>query len=68
MVDPTGGPAMTTTDVDIAQAQLQEARWQRDELLQAVRRAAINDWDDEWIGRLVDLARTIDRTKTEGVG
>lgn len=57
-----------TTTADIAEAQLEEARWQRDELLQAVRRAAINDWDDEWIGRLVATARDIDRTKTGGVG
>jgi hypothetical protein len=59
---------MTTTDVDIAQAQLSDARWQRDELLMAIRRAAINDWDPEWIARLVTTARDIDRTKTGGVG
>jgi hypothetical protein len=57
-----------TAPTDIAQGQLKEARWQRDELLMAVRRAAINDWDPEWIARLVATARDIDHTITEGVG
>lgn len=56
------------TAANVTRGQLQEARWQRDELLMAIRRAAINDWDPEWIGRLVATAVSIDRTKTEGVG
>ena len=46
--------------------QIQEARSQRDELLMAVRRAAITAWDPEWVERLIATARDIDQAKAGG--
>jgi hypothetical protein len=59
---------MTPTDADTVAALLTEARAQRDELLMAIRRAAINAWDPQWVELLIATARDIDQAKTGGAG